>query len=109
VTRTTSKTVESPKEEPIFVWICLGILWRRANNGDLIRGENSLTKCIFAISLSQRAAFFNGEADKKPKGVAAKYRHILIAFAPNPVFVITQHNDAWFGTEREQIFILLDG
>jgi hypothetical protein len=25
VTRTTSKTVESPKEEPIFVWICLGI------------------------------------------------------------------------------------
>jgi hypothetical protein len=87
--RTESKTVESPKEEPIFIWIGAGIPRGRANNGDLIRRENSLTECVFAIPLSQRVTFFNGETDKKPKGVTAKYRCVSITFAPNPVFVIT--------------------
>ncbi len=87
--RTASKTVESPKEEPTFVWIGVGIPRGRANNGDLIRRENSLTECIFAIPLLQRVTFFNGKTDKKPKGVTAKYWRISITFAPNPVFVIT--------------------
>jgi hypothetical protein len=107
--RTASKTIESPKEEPIFVWICFRIPRRRPINGDLIRRENALTKCIFAISLLQRATFFNGEVDQKPKGVTAKHQRVSIAFAPNSVFVITQHNNAWFSMEREQILILFDG
>jgi hypothetical protein len=89
MTRIVSKTVESPKEEPIFVWKGVGIPRGRANNGDLIRRENSLTECIFAIPLSQKVTFFNGKTDKKLKGVTAKYRHISSTFAPNPVFLIT--------------------
>ncbi len=73
----------------MFVWIGIGILRGRAINGDLIRRENSLTECIFAIPLLERAAFFNGKTDKKPKGVTAKCWCVSITFAPNPVFVIT--------------------
>jgi len=67
-----------------------------------------MTEGILTITLSKKMTFLHREADKEMKRVATKNRGKAIAFAPNPVFMISQSNDARFCTKRAEILILFD-
>jgi hypothetical protein len=68
-----------------------------------------VTECILAIALPKRTTFFHSKANKETKRVTTKDRGKAVALTPNPVFVISQHNNTGLSTKREQIFILFDG
>jgi hypothetical protein len=57
-------------------------------NSDFLQMEDTLTKGILAVALTESLTFLNGEADKKLKGVSAKDWGELIRFGPNTIFVI---------------------
>jgi hypothetical protein len=68
----------------------------------------SLVKCIFAVTLTKRATVLDGHADKELERIASEDRRKFIRLGPDPVFVVTQHNDAGFGLMWEELFIPLD-
>jgi hypothetical protein len=67
-----------------------------------------MTESILTITLSKGTMFLHRKADKEAKRVATKNRGKAIAFAPNPVFMIPQSNDARFHTKGAEILILFD-
>ena len=67
-----------------------------------------MTEGIRTITLSKGTTFLHREADKETKRDATKNRGKAIAFAPNPVFMIPQSNDARFRTKGAEILILFD-
>jgi hypothetical protein len=67
-----------------------------------------MTEGILTITLLTGAMFLHRKADKEAKRVAMKNRGKAIAFAPNPVFMIPQSNDARFHTKGAEIIILFD-
>ena len=77
---TSSEAIESTKKKPKFLRAPLRVARRRADYGKLIRWENALTKGISAITLMQRAMFFNCETDKKMKGIPTKHWIKTVAF-----------------------------
>jgi hypothetical protein len=61
-----------------------------------------LEKRIFAVTLTKRAMVLDGHADKETERIALEDRRKFIRFGLDLVFVITQHNDAGFGTMWEE-------
>jgi hypothetical protein len=67
-----------------------------------------MTEGILTIALSKRTTFLHRKADKETKRVATKNQGKAITFAPNPVLMIPQDNDARFRIKREEILILFN-
>ncbi len=75
---------------------------------DLFREKDALAECAFTVILTKRATVLDCHADKESERVAAEDRRKFIRLRPNPVFVVTKHNDARFGAMWKQVLILLD-
>jgi hypothetical protein len=58
--------------------------------------------------LTKRATVLDGHADKDSERVALEDRHKFIRLWPNPVFVVTKHDNTRFGTKWKQVLIPLD-
>jgi hypothetical protein len=67
-----------------------------------------LAECVFAVTLTKRAAVLDGHADEEMERITPEDRHKFIRLGPDPVFMVTQNNDAGLGTVWKQIFIPLD-
>ena len=87
------KAIKSTLEKPILVRSGLWVSTRMANNGNLVRRENALTKCILTVTLMERATGRNGHTGKETKRILAKDGSKLLAFLPHAVFVISKDND----------------
>jgi hypothetical protein len=59
MSRATVKAIKSPEKKPIFIWLSLKITRGRLNDGNLFQGQNALAKCVFAITLAERATLFD--------------------------------------------------
>jgi hypothetical protein len=75
---------------------------------DLIRREDALAKGIFAVTLTKRVMVLDDHADEETERIASEDRCRFIRLGQDPVFVVTQHNDAGFGSMWEELFIPLD-
>ncbi len=78
------------------------------DDSDLVRSKDALEKRIFAVNLMKRAMVLDSHADKETERIASKDRCKFIRLVPDPVFVVTQHDDAGFGLMWEELFIPLD-
>jgi hypothetical protein len=78
------------------------------DDSDLVRREDALAKCIFAVTLMKRAMVLGGHADEEMERIASEDRRKYIRLGTDPVFVVTQHKDAGFGSIWEELFIPLD-
>jgi hypothetical protein len=67
-----------------------------------------LAKRVFAVALMKRATVLDGHADEEMERIALEDRCKFIRLGPDPVFVVTQHDDAGFGSMWEELVISLD-
>jgi hypothetical protein len=78
------------------------------DNHDLVGRKNTLTKGIFAVTLTKRAFFFNGHTYKEMEGLTLKYRYKCFRFGQKVVFVVTKDYDTKFSAMGKQILVPLD-
>ncbi len=109
MTGAAPKAVQSSLEKPILVRSGLRVSARRANNGNLVGRENSLTKRILTVILMERAMGHNGHTGKETKRILGKDRSKLLAFLPHLVFVIVTDNNARLCAKGTEILILYNG
>jgi hypothetical protein len=69
--------------------VSVKVTWRRADNCDLVRRENTVAKGILTVILTKWAPFFHSHADKKTKRLTANESCKFVGFGPNYVFMIT--------------------
>ncbi len=81
--------------------ISVGIARRRTNDRNLIRQENALAECVFAVALSQNLPLLNREASQKAQGILTKNRSEAITFTSNTVLMIAEDNDPRFCAKRK--------
>jgi hypothetical protein len=103
------KAVQSLLEKPILVRSSLWVPARRANNGNLVRRENALTKRILTVTLMERATGCKSHTGKEMKRILAKDGSKLLALLPHLVFVIAEDNNSKLCTKETEILILFYG
>jgi len=54
----------------------------------LVGRQDALAESILAVTLLQRTASFDCQADDKLEGVGTEYRIILLRFSPDTVFMV---------------------
>ena len=106
-TWTVTEAIECFKQEPVLLRIWFRIPRRRANNSSLLGREYTMIEGILTIALLKRTMFLHCKADKETTRVATKHQGKVIAFAPNPVFIIPQDNNTQFWIEEEGIPLIL--
>ncbi len=108
MTGAVPKSVQSPLEKPILVRSGLWVSARRANNDNLVRRENALTKCILTVTLTERATGRDGHTGKETR-ILAKDGSKLFAFLSHSVFIIAEDNDARLCAKGTEILIFFNG
>ena len=64
----TTDPIESLFESPIGSFFCVRISDGGSDNGDFVLREDSIEKCVFAVSLLEGESFFNRTTCEKVKG-----------------------------------------
>jgi hypothetical protein len=100
------KAVQSLLQKPIIVRSSLRVPARRANNGNLVRRENPLTKCILTVTLTERAMGHDGHTGKETKRILAKDGSKLLSFLPHLIFVIAKEKNLRLCAKGTEIPIL---
>jgi hypothetical protein len=108
MSRASQQAINCQQKEPILLGISIRVIQRGTDNRDLVGRKNTLTKGIFAVTLTKWASFLDGQTYEETEGLIFKDRHKLFGFGPKAVFVITKDYDARFSAIREQILVLLD-
>jgi hypothetical protein len=103
------KAIKSLLEKAILVRSGLWVSARRANDGNLVKRENALTKCILTVTLTQRATGRDSHTGKETKRILAKGRSKLLALLPHLVFVIAKDNDLRLHAKGTETLILFNG
>jgi hypothetical protein len=90
MSRALPQAIKHPLKEPILLGISVRVTQRGTDNCDLIRRTNTLTKGIFAVTLTKLASFLNGHTNEKMEELTSKERCKLFGFGPKAVFVVTE-------------------
>jgi hypothetical protein len=72
--------VKSSQKKPILGGICIRVARRQMYNTDFLWREDTLTKGILAVAVTESPTFLNSEADKKSKGVSTNDRGKFFRF-----------------------------
>ena len=105
VWRIVSKAKKSVLQEPIFLWISLGIARWWVYNNDFIVWKCTLAEGVFTIPLTERRTLVDSKANQEMKTVLTKNESKTITFTPNSVLVIAQDNYSEFHVEGKEILI----
>jgi hypothetical protein len=105
ISRAAVKAMKSPEKRPIFIWLSLGITRGRLNNGNLLPGQNTLEKCVFAIALVEGTMLLGRQQNQKPKRATTKNGSKGVAFALDTVIMVAKDNNPRFGSKMIEILI----
>ena len=105
---TTTEAIETFLEFPVDFFVVVRITNWRTNDRSFIVGKHRLTKRVLAITLLKNTFISNCLGSEEAERRVLEHRCITLRLAVNAIFMITEDNDAGFGTMGVAVFVRLD-
>jgi len=106
--RGSAKTIQCFVEKPVLILVVCGIANRWTDDSALICGKKGIAEGIFAVTLLENAFFADGFGCEETEGGVLEDWCIAFGLCVVPVFKISKHDDARFGSVGFAIFIEFD-
>ncbi len=103
-----TEAIQSFKKKPVFVLGCIWVPRGGSDNSRFRSRKNALAEGVFAIALFEGPTMLSGHTNQETETVETKNGRKAVAFRPDAVFPIAQHNDTRFGAKGHQLFVLFD-